>query len=150
MKDINQLTQLSLFDTYVEVIRSDSVIANRFPQSSFYQFEESLKSNRLSVPYIYIKVPSVSNNSLSIDKRTTIKSFEVNIVVVVDFQARGKVVEYANRIITAIENSITPFTTQGYTRPDIVLDDIDTEYIQDRQVVVAQFIATQQGTVMRQ
>ena len=149
MQDITSLTQLSTFDLIKDIIRTDTIFKNKFSSSQFYEFEPTTKRSGFKFPYIVIRIPGTDKDAQTIDRSVTSKNFEVNIYLVIDYSARDKFKDYASRLIKVLEEGESTFNSLGYGGIDVVLDDADTEYIQDKQCIAGNFTLTMRGVVSR-
>jgi len=150
-KYIDNTAQLDTFDTIKSILRGSSILKRKFRDSDYYEYEPSLQSLSFKqVPYIVIKTPITSQD----DKTTTnnkinLKQFDVDLIVVIDYQARTKFRTYANEILQLIEASTATLNANGFYDVRITLDSTTHEVIERKDVVTGNFSITMQGFVGR-
>jgi len=151
MKAITNTQQLNTFDVIKTILKGGTEINKRFRDSDFYEFEPNLMAINFSqVPYIVIETPTTPETDLLVfDHNTTLKSFEVNILLVMGYEARSKFRTYANEIIRQIESNESTLESYGYYDPKIMLEDVGVEMLDRRQVVVGRFILSLDSKVER-
>jgi len=136
MPNITNTSQLNTFSTIRDIILTNTTISNKFSTKDFYEFEPKLKSHTFKgFPYIVINVPSHQDKRELVGNTIRSKSFEITIILVVDYVAREKVTSYVSNIISALESADDTFNDSGY---NLVAVDNDTpeEELQDQKTVI--------------
>ena len=151
MTSVTKTTQLSIFTIVRDLLRTNSSIAARFPQSSFYEYDPKLKSNAFrGFPYIVIRTPSTDTDLLTFNHTTTMKNFTIPIDLVVEYTARDKFKDYANAIISTIEGGETTMEASGYYNTKIEVSDVqDDAIIDSKEVILGTFDLEVTGAILR-
>lgn len=149
MANITQSTQLNLFTTIVNAIRSDTVLSKRFKTKDFYEFEPNFKSREVSLPLFVINIPNTSDDEKVVNNATVMKSFTTTILLKMDYSARDNARNYCNRVITALEDNESSFTSLFYYDLSIELDDVVEEIEEQKQIIVATFTLGLRGAVSK-
>jgi hypothetical protein len=147
---ITNTTQLSTFSIIRDIIRGDSTLSVKFPVSSFYEFEPNIKSLKRSfLPYFIIKVPNTDVEFIDMKHQNQMTEFNIDITMVMDYDARDNFTSYANKVIRQIESNETTFEAYGYFNVKIKLNDSGSDYIDGGQTVTGIFELTVTGRVER-
>lgn len=147
MVDVTNTTQLSTFSIIRDILLTNSTISSKFRKSDFHEFEPSLKEHGVNLPYIVINLPSADVDILT--SKDNYKSFTVNIVLCVGWEARDKFTDYANALVYQLDNSKSTFKASGYYDPTITLIDSGVEERQSKKVVAGSFRLQMNGVVRR-
>ena len=146
---IDKSTQLTIFETIRDSLLSNSVISSKFSQSDFYQWEPKLKGASTKVPYIVIKIPTTSTEFIVMDHDNRLKELSVELIMVLDYEARDNFITYANAIINQFESATTTFEGVGYYNSRIDLESNVEEIIDQKDVVTGTFSLMFNGWVNR-
>lgn len=146
MPNVTSSTQLSTFSLIRNAIRSDSVLSARFKSSDFYEFEPKLKGSA-TLPLWVVKVPGTDTPTKTVDMKTHLKSFTVDIMLKMDWSAMDKVTDYCNRAVSAIEAYETTFNSSGYYNVSASVNSVEDEIEDQKQIIVALLSVTLSGAV---
>jgi hypothetical protein len=150
MAEVTYTTQLSVFDTIKSVLISDSTISAKFRSQDFFQYDPQLLSNPLNqFPYIVIGVPDVETKDFIIDYSTALKAMTVTITLVIEYEAREKVLTYANAIISSLESARSTFDDSGYYISQVDFKGSVTERNSNKTLIVSSFDVMFTFTVAR-
>lgn len=148
--EITSTTQLSTYSLIQSILLSNSTLSQKFNKQRIYEFEPNLESISFDMlPYIVVNVPTTDTDILTLNHDTNMKTFNVQIVLVMDWIARGNFTNYCNAIIRQIESSVTTLEAAGYYNQVINLDSSGIELIKGKQVVVGNFTLTMTGSMER-
>lgn len=151
MTSVTKSSQLDIFSLIKQVLRTSTVLNGKFGTNDYYEYEPNQKSSAFNgFPYIVIRVPSTETDLLVLNHTTTIKGFNIPIILRVEFSARDNFKTYANAILDTLESGTTTFQDSGYY--DINIDLIDTDdqaIIDQKEIVEGMFELTFQGYVNR-
>lgn len=148
MVTIDSIAQLNLFDTIKTILKSDSVLKNKFPDRKFHEFEPNLKSlGSGDFPYIVISIPNLTSENLDFDHGMRQKDAEITIEMVMDYKARDNVRKYSNKIINLLESNEDNFTALGYNITSVEFEGATDDYIKERHSIRTTFSLTLRGAV---
>jgi hypothetical protein len=149
---VTNTAQLDIFQTLRDVLLNNSTLSTKFKKINFYEFEPNLDSISFDMlPYIVIQPPSTETDLLVIDHNCNLKSFTVNLILVMAWEARklrnsdgtvddgGNFRKFANAIIRQIEAEDSTLQDQGYQNARVNLIDTSVDLIQGKQSVTGQF-----------
>jgi hypothetical protein len=139
MGNVTASAQLSIKDTIVSVIRKDSVLANVFKPSDFYDFDPNNKSSAVSLPYFVIEIPSLPNEPLVFNNKTKWKELTIPVTMYNDYSAKNKVLGYCNRIINIIELNESDFDDNFFYIKNINLIENVVEIENQKQMISSSF-----------
>lgn len=146
---IGTASQLSSFDTFVSVLRSNSTIASAFGTADIYEFEPNLKSGSFNgYPYIVVNMPSLSNPEGTFDT-LEFKENETVIELVQEYHARSNYKTYANAVLQAVETGESSFEAIGLYNTTIEHEGVSEEYMSQKQLVRGTFTVSHEGYVTR-
>jgi len=151
MTAISTTAQLSAFTMVRNALQTNSVLNTKFDTADYYEFEPNHKSSDFrGFPYIIIRTPDTETDLLVLKHTTTLKNFNIPIILRLEYTARSKFKDYANAIIAELESSESYFELFGYydTKIELVSTD-DQQVIQEKQIVEGEFLLTFQGNVER-
>ena len=150
MTQITTTTQLSLFTILRDIILTNATLTTKFNKSDFYQFEPKHKSGSTRFPYFIISAPTTDTEFLTMEHSDTDKTFDVEIVLKMDYVAREKFLTYANALIAVLEGATTTLEASGYFNHVINLGTSPTTTIENqKELVIGSFIFTCSGFVNR-
>ena len=145
-------TQLNIYSILFDIITSDATLSRKFNSRNIYEFEDTkpkATNNKSPFPYIVIKVPLYDiTERVVVTNTTQIKTFNVPILMVIEWKAKDKAREYSNALINAVEQNQSKFTDAGYNKPIIPSEGIDPETISGAEVVTARFNLQVNGQVV--
>lgn len=149
MSEIDNTTQLELFETIRDALLQSSEISRRFSKAQFDEYEPNLKSASVKLPFIVITPDITETDLLTTTHATTEKSISYLLDLLVDYKARSKAKEIASDIVRQIEASEDTFLASGYYNPIIDLSAVTLDVIDQRQVVRYTFFISFFATVDR-
>ena len=150
VKYVNKTEQLNVFDTFVTSMLSNKTLSAKFKKADFYDFRPLTKSARFAgFPYIVFNYPSTKTEFEDLKRKLTSKDFESEVLLIVEFDARGKFREYANAMIAQVEADQADFRTAGYDDVILELLDSDVELENQKKVIVGRFVWSANGMVER-
>jgi len=151
MTNIDNTTVLSVFNIIKNAIIDNNTLTTKFNASNILQFEPKHKSASFKgFPYFWINFPESEPEKIVFDNNFTIRSFDVPVILRVDYQARSRVLDYANAFLKAIEDDELVFDNSGYY--DVMPSIIDTnpdQQIEEKEVVEVEFNIALRGQVSR-
>lgn len=144
-------SQLDLFGIIKGVLQTNSTLNAKFKDSSFLEFEPNLKSTSFQgLPYILIDTPEIDPESyVNIKHSEVIKAFDINIVLVISYEARDKFKTYASAILSQLDQSESIFESHGYYNLDVGSVKPEVELIQEKQVITGTITVSLSGVVER-
>jgi hypothetical protein len=150
MVELDNKTQLSLFETIRTVLRSNSTISAKFKESDFYDFEPNLKSISSSVPFISISYPEQGTTDLiTLNHKLTTKPYDITIKLEMDYEARSKFSGFGNAIIYQLEHSESTFEALGLYDLRVRAQSPGIDIIEGKQMIVCPFVLTFGAVVSR-
>ena len=151
-RTIDKSKRLELFSKIKSAILNNDTLARRFHDDNFYEFEPALNSLTFKhIPYIVINIPLTdTNDSLqTLDHSIVGKDFTVTIMLVMDYEARDKFKDYANKLMKEIEAKEKDFKYDGFFDLEIDLVGAPVELLERKKVVSGEFRLTFNGAVDR-
>lgn len=149
MTAVTVTTQLSTFSTIRTILLSNTTLAAKFTSNDIYQYEPNLKSPDIRLPYIAIDLPSTTTDLYVMSLNDSLKTFEISMRLVVEYQARDNFINYANAILAVIEGTESSFNGIGLFNIKCEFQDASTEILKEQQVIAGNFSITGDGTVGR-
>jgi hypothetical protein len=148
---VTNTIQLSTFSIIQSILSSYSSLSSKFTSSHIFDYDPKEKAAGFTgFPYIVVDVPTTSTDLLVLDHSTTMKEFEVEIKLVVEYLAKSNYLTYANGIISAIEAAEQTFIDSGYNNVQIDLLGTDGNYVvHEKECIQGTFRLTLTGTVWR-
>jgi len=150
MTNITNTSQLNTFSLIRDILLTNTTISARFSKGDFYEYEPRLKNTGVRLPHIVIKFPETSTELISINNVMTEKTFEITILLKMDWEARSKAQDYSNAMMHAIELAESTFEASGYYNAKLELMTLDDEVEDMKTLVVGQFILKLEGSVLRE
>jgi hypothetical protein len=150
MIGITKTKQLNTFDTIKSILSTSTVLKTKFKDSSFHEFEPSLKSLKISdIPFIVINLPDTDTDLLVLNNSTNLKKFSISIKLVIDYLARDKYKDYASAIISTLEGNTATLEKQGYY--DLIIEHLgaDIDLVDNKKVIAGEFELSLVGNVTR-
>jgi len=147
MVHVNNKTQLSLFNTFVTIITSDSTLSGKFNKGNILQYEP-LSLKHQSLPFIYIQLPSTDSTTetLGTANKLLTRNFNISMYMFNQYTAKDNVLNYANSIVTAFETDSTA-QSSGYYDIKCNLVDSRTEEKDNQTIITTEFYVTCTGNV---
>ena len=147
---ITSTTQLSTFSTIKDILLTSTLLSNKFRKSDFYEFEPKRLGHQFSqVPYIVINVPTSDEELLTLDQSTSLLDMDVEIELVMDYEARSNFSNYASAILDAIRSSRGTLEVAGYSDATIDFNGASSEILDKKSIVAGTFTLTMEGYVCR-
>ena len=137
MAELDTETQFSQFNITKAILLTNTVISKSFDSDRILEFDPKHKSGNFpGFPYIVINIPTTDTDSLTLSHETTLKAFDVQIILRLEYLARDKVRGFVNAIVSTIEGAEETYRTAGYYTPLIDVDDIDPNTVIDQKELV--------------
>jgi hypothetical protein len=151
MQQVDRLQQLSTFEIIRDILLQNAVLSAKFKKNSFHEFEPSLKDVSVNLPYFVIKIPSTNTDPLVLNRKNNLKMFNITLVIVLDFDARDKLVKYCQAAIAQLESESARIALQdaGYKRPTAELIDTGVDILNEKKCVSAELELTLEGQTER-
>jgi len=149
MPAITNTTQLSTFDLLKSVITDDAVLSVKFNDSNIHEFDPKTKGGSATFPYIVISIPSTDTTLEVMSHETTVKEFSTSIFMVLEWSARSNLKTLASRLVFAFEAAEDTLSASGYYDAKLELITSGSETFNQKEVVVAEFLLVDDGTVHR-
>jgi len=141
MVQVNNQTQLSTFETLRTIIKSNSTLTSKFDNNNIYNFDPADINNKLDLlfPYIYISIPSINIQDRTLGNTSFDKEFAINIKLILEWQARDKMITYYNALIYELEKAVNQSTLSslGYDDLKIKSETPISEIIHENPVISA-------------
>lgn len=151
MTEIDNSSILSIFPLIRSAIISNSTLSARFNTQNIYQFEPKHKAGNFGgFPYFWANIPSTDSSKLTFTNSVVPHSFDVTVLLRMDWEARDNVLNYCNAFLKAMADYELNFEVEGYYDVMVSLIDVNpNQSIQKKQVVESEFLITFQGQVQR-
>jgi hypothetical protein len=149
---IQQESVLSIFTIIRDAIKANTTLSAKFNNTNIHQFEPKHKAGASfkGFPYFWINIPSTDTEKLVFDNSVVPHTFSVGVLLRMDWEARSKVLDYANAFMYAIGEYESTFDDSGYYDVMVHLIDVNpNQVINMKQIVETEFELTFKGKVRR-
>jgi len=150
MTQITNVSQLSTFSIIKAIILSNSILSRKFSGVNVLEFEPKLKSSSFcGFPYMVVNVPDLEDMEEYLGDKVRHKEFDVEIQLVMDYEAKGNYTSYASNLISVIDSSNATLKANGYDLIKITTDGKpDQQTLHSKELLIGTFTLTLQGEVV--
>lgn len=149
MTRITNTGQLATFSIIKTILKTNSVIATKFKDSDFYEFDPKHKSASFhGFPYIVINVPDINNYDELLGDTMRSREFDVEIILRMDYLARDNYTTYASNILSVLDSANQSFEAYGYSLQKVETQGRpEAQVMSQKEVIEGIFLLTLQGEV---